>query len=509
MSKLDDFLKEIGLKKDQYHTILNFLEIDWHKSRFMPTDDQFSKIREIVLQHGTGFQLANWIKIQNSIKKYGVASPNSLIEKREKASKKLKNKIERGEHWGGNCKGVNALSESEKKKRLDVLEKSKVSKWGENYKELSTGDKIKITCLKNNSHQNQVEKLKSKILKENPDFTFFNDFNNDRYFRYYLQHIGKLTKVKSLPSGTLVLKKELQLLDLENLYSDFLKNKAHTGKSQYENDLKLFLQSENFSLECNKRSIIKNKELDIYVPSKKVAIEFNGNYWHSDEFLQKDYHLEKTKLCEEQGIRLIHIFEDEWLNKQDICKSIINSALGVNTTTIYARDCRFEKVDSKQGCKFVDENHIQGFVKGGEYFGLFSKKTNELLQLIQIGKSRFKKNEYELYRLCSKKGTRVLGGFSKLLKHQPYDTLYTFIDRHLFTGKGYEKTGWLKLYETPPSYFYTKKGSRENRMNYQKHKLKEKLEIFDSSKTEAENMLINGYHKIYDCGTIKMKWQKE
>ena len=71
------------------------------------------------------------------------------------------------------------------------------------------------------------------------------------------------------------------------------------------------------------RNIIHPYELDIYIPSKKIAIEYNGLIWHSEKFKGKvfNYHLNKTENCEKIGIRLIHIFEDEWNEKKEIIKS--------------------------------------------------------------------------------------------------------------------------------------------------------------------------------------------
>lgn len=505
MGKVQDFLKNINLKRDQYHTVLDYLKIDWHKTRFVPTDQQFDQVRKIVQEHGTGFVLAKWIKEQNSLEKYGVTSPNKLKEKREKSSKILKEKIAQGIRFGGNVKGCNSLSVEERQKRRQELKQVSKERWGENYPDLSTGEKIAITCKKRDSHKNQHQKYKESVLKQNPGYVYFNDYSDDRYFRYYLQTIGKLTDCKSTRQGTLVLKKELESLDLETLYKQFNEDKPVKGKSKYEDSIEEFLKELNFNPMRNTRKILEGKELDLYIPEKSVAIEFNGHYWHSDEFLENDYHLQKTVKCQEKNIRLIQFFEDEWVEKQEICKSIVRGSL-IPVESIYARDCTVEQLDNKIGRKFVDNNHLQSSISGGKYWGLYFK--NELVQVIQLGQSRFKKDEIELLRMCTKLNTRVIGGFSKLLKHQPYNEIYSFIDRRLYDGKGYTKVGWQELYKTKPSYFYVKKGIRESRFKYQKHKLKNLLEVFDENKSESENMYMNGYHRIYDCGTIKMIWKR-
>ena len=55
------------------------------------------------------------------------------------------------------------------------------------------------------------------------------------------------------------------------------------------------------------------------MPKLHIAIEYNGLRWHSEEFNKdKNYHLNKLIKCNEKGIRLIQIFEDEWIEKQEI-----------------------------------------------------------------------------------------------------------------------------------------------------------------------------------------------
>lgn len=78
------------------------------------------------------------------------------------------------------------------------------------------------------------------------------------------------------------------------------------------------------------RTVIKPYELNIYIPEKRLAIEFNGNYWHSTE--QKDYmyHQNKTIACAKQGIRLIHIFEYEWVNNKYKIKAFLNNIMSDN-----------------------------------------------------------------------------------------------------------------------------------------------------------------------------------
>jgi hypothetical protein len=133
----------------------------------------------------------------------------------------------------------------------------------------------------------------------------------------------------------------------------------------------------------NDRNILNGKELDIFIPEKNIAIEFNGLYWHSELFKGKTYHQEKTKLCNSQDIDLIHIFEDDWIYRKEIVKSIISNRIGLIKDKIWARNCRISNVSPQEAKSFLNENHIQGFVGSSIRIGLFH--NGELVSLMTFG----------------------------------------------------------------------------------------------------------------------------
>lgn len=285
------------------------------------------------------------------------------------------------------------------------------------------------------------------------------------------------------------------------IHKDYLSDiEQHSAKinSKFQQEVYDFINMDEAIQDT--RSIIKPYELDIYIPSLKLAIECDGIYWHSKA--DKSYHLMKTKLCEELGIRLIHITDWQWTNKSDIIKSIINSALNRYDIKIYARKCEIKEVNNKDAKIFLNTNHIQGSINASKNIGLFY--NNELVQLISLGKSRYKKNEYELYRMCTKLNTQVIGGFNKLM-NTINEPLISYVDRSLFNGKSYTSTGWTLISETPPSYSYYKQNIRLNRTQTQKSKLPKILTKFDPNLSEKDNMLNNGWDILYDCGTFKFK----
>lgn len=287
----------------------------------------------------------------------------------------------------------------------------------------------------------------------------------------------------------------------------------NTFRSQFENEISLFI-STLISTEVirNSRTVIPPYELDIYVPEHKLAIEANGIFWHSDYHLKNNrYHSLKTRACDDNNIRLIHITDNDWREKQEICKSIIKSALG-QTTKIYARQCKIQKIDNTLYRNFCETNHIQGYSHATTRLGLF--QGDKLVQICSFGGSRFRYGEIELIRSCSLLGTTVVGGLSKLVsffvKEYAITNLVTYCDKHYFTGQGYTNSGWKLISETPPNYWYFKPTDciLHSRLQFQKHKLSKILENFDPTLTETQNMKNNGWYRYFDCGSLKLVYQK-
>lgn len=276
--------------------------------------------------------------------------------------------------------------------------------------------------------------------------------------------------------------------------------RQYTNVSVAENEISDFLNDNNIEHIKSDRKLISPYELDILIPSHNLAIEHHGLYWHKEEQIK---HSKKYEMCKVLGYTCMQFFEDEWKHKQDICKSMILSKLGIYKETIYARKTTSKQIDNYTAKQFLDDNHIQGYAIG-KHYGLFHE--NDLVCMITIGKSRFEKNKTELIRLCTKKNTLVVGGFTKLLKNNTNEEIISYCDKRFSTGNVYESVGGEKLSETSPNYYWVDSKSliRISRFNTQKHKLCSFLkEKYDPTMSESENMYKAGYSKIYDCGNIK------
>ena len=281
----------------------------------------------------------------------------------------------------------------------------------------------------------------------------------------------------------------------------------HTFVSKKETEVADWIRSiYTGTVETSNRSIINPFELDIYIPDKHLAVEFDGMYWHSDRFKEKDYHQNKSILCMEKGVRLIHVPELVWDKRTRFIKSIIKNALGLTENKIYARETQVTEIDSLSYRIFLNENHMQGAIDSKYKYGLLY--NGDLVSVMGFGDSRFKKNEQELHRFCSKLDWNVVGGFQKLLKHSGFHGI-SYVDLNYFDGSGYKEAGFEFVSYTEPSYVWLscETGMIYSRYQTQKHKLEKLLEFFEPTLSETDNMLLNGYIKIYDSGTMKLKYE--
>lgn len=282
---------------------------------------------------------------------------------------------------------------------------------------------------------------------------------------------------------------------------------ASSGPSTPELEILEFVKTLDPEAVGSARDVIPPQELDIYSEKHRIAIEFNGLYFHSELFRDQKYHLGKLLSCREKGVDLIQVFEDEWNDpvKREIVKSIIKARFGKFDRRIYARSTEAAELTAKEARKFFDQNHIQGFASAKMYLGL--KHGGEVVAAMILSSPRSaitkskEKYDLELVRFVSKIGVQVQGGFTKLLHRVKGNRVVTYCDRRLFNAGGYGKCGFVKVRDNAPEYYYVKKQSRLSRHGFRKSNLNEKLTNYDPSATERDNMRANGFYRIYGCGT--------
>jgi len=261
--------------------------------------------------------------------------------------------------------------------------------------------------------------------------------------------------------------------------------------SSGEIEVKEFVQS--LGIETMKKKT-KEYEIDVFVPSLNIGIEYNGVYWHSKQ--NRMYHQKKYLLAKDHGIRLIQMWDLDWINKKQLIKTKITHLLNKSLDKIYARDCIVEKVQSKTLLPFYEQNHIQGGKSGSLSFVLTHE--GEIVAAITISKNKIERFASSIH---------VVGGFSRLLSYVRKELngpIETFAD--LFwsdhTNNQYINNGFNFITITSPNYFWCKNGVMHSRLKFQKHKLQH-FNNFDSKKSESQIMLENGYFRVFDAGNAK------
>lgn len=249
----------------------------------------------------------------------------------------------------------------------------------------------------------------------------------------------------------------------------------------------------------------KNKyELDIYLPEINLGIELNGIWWHSENYKDKNYHYEKTEYFKKLGIRVFHIWEDDWLTKSSIIESQLKHLLDLSQRRIWARKCKVRIIETEELRDFLDKNHIQGFVKSIVKIGLFY--NDELVSIMSFdkyeGRKKMTDKEWNLNRFCNKLDTSVVGGASKLLsffiKRFKPERIISYADKDWSVGSLYEKLGFDRISESRPDYKYIIDGKRTHKSKFRKSNL-------GYTEKESTFMESKGIRKVWDCGKIKFE----
>ena len=307
---------------------------------------------------------------------------------------------------------------------------------------------------------------------------------------------------------------------LSNIAIETNKNMEPTLHSKYELELIEFIK--NYGLECKSdRKILNGKELDIFIPLKNIAIEFNGNKYHTEWFGGKtrQYHLKKTKQCKEKGISLIHIFEDEFVNNKEIVFNKLGHIIGLQKELpkIYGRKCFIKQVNKDIANNFLTKYNIQEYKPSTKHYGAY---YNEQLIAVMCFKIKEFNNNWEMTSFASDYNYICCGVGGKLFKHfiREYNPtiVETFADRrwtideenNLYLQLGFEFDGY-----TPPDYTYYNpkidKYKRFHKFGFRKKLLLKKYpDKLTLEMTETEMVKKLGYDRIWDCGLIKYVWRK-
>jgi ssDNA-binding Zn-finger/Zn-ribbon topoisomerase 1 len=296
----------------------------------------------------------------------------------------------------------------------------------------------------------------------------------------------------------------------DHIYEECGCPKCTSFASKGESEVADWIESLGFSVVRNNRGLLNGRELDVYVPEKKIAVEYNGLYCHCSLFKDKLYHLDKLLLCQDLGIRLIQIWDVEWEKRRNACKDIISFSLGKIDKRIFARQCNIRNVSVQESNIFLDVNHIQGKCQANYRIGLFFED-------ILVGVQCYTENaikKWTLTRTSFLSGYHVIGGISRMfkffVKNKNPDEVIDYTDRRLFIASGHYQMGFIKKCETPPANSLTDGKNLFSRRHYRhwgNRHFKFKMP-WDEALTDTENLANNGWYWIWDCGKIKNVWTR-
>lgn len=279
--------------------------------------------------------------------------------------------------------------------------------------------------------------------------------------------------------------------------------------------------------EARNRTIVKPKELDIYLPDHKLAIEYCGEFWHStgnkeDERKKRKNHIEKYKLCREQGVRLITLWESEWEEHNYAVRRLLRNAVGKSKGKLMARKCELRKATNAEARVFYDRYHPQGGAGSGEHYALFWKGKMVACMRFVLGANDRGAGAANRVWTLGRYATRitVAGAASRLFKAfvQEYNppVVKSFSDNRFFEGGMYEQLGFVLEAEVTEDYqVWSPKIGMRPKSHYQRRQLPKRLqehgssEVFDPEidpRTEAEMTYLMGARRLYDCGKKRWLW---
>ena len=385
-------------------------------------------------------------------------------------------------------------------------------------------DKVLVTCPIHGDFEQMIQShIKGqgcpKCYLENKKFSGSQHLDSENWIEKFKNVHGDIYDYKFPPSYNQYSNIEcfckkcgnkFDIIPYAHLVGKYKCKKCFPGNvSSYELELQTFLSEIGISYNSSlKPDFLSGKELDIFIPEYNIAIEFNGSYWHSDVFLDKWYHFDKWKACNENGIKLLNIWEHYWIipEKKDIYKSKVKHLLGIDTR-IFARKCLIKFIHKDVAIDFIRNNHLEGFnipYKNSKYIGLFYK--DKLLMVAIYGEffeQSSKVFKWKLQRISTLLGYTVIGGVSKLSKFIKNDIGDFIFQVTLDTGGTIIFNKNIERKDVSLRYWWIKSNIALSRNSSQLNILKNKKDWIEGY-TEQSYMEKNGFSKIYDSGVVSI-----
>lgn len=428
------------------------------------------------------------LRDENNIEKYGVKSPmqrEEIVEKKRKTSlekygfdhpcksESVKNKIfdTNFERYGVKCPSQNKIIQ-------EKIQKTNIKKYGG----------ISSFCskeIRNKSEQTMFKKYGFEFSNQIKDF---HDQIIEHGLKTRIDKIkNKYSNIQKIIGTTYTVKCDNGCehnfeIDSINFYQRIRYNtiictvcnpidKLSSGK---EIEFIKFI-TDNYSGETIKNSrILDGKEIDIFLPELEIGFEFNGLYWHSDEFKDNNYHKNKIDLAKLMKIKLFHIYEDGWIYKKNIIKNDILRLLRLSKEVINIFEC-----DNELSNLYVSKTNLHGYGKSNINISA-SNSDNEIVSMMSIKRM---KNNYEIVRLTGDDYFDEL--FKYFIDNYKPKTIFGSVNKDWDIYDFYERNNFIMESETEPNYQYLLKGN---------HRV-----------SEIDILLEKQIPKIFDSGKINYK----
>ena len=504
----------------------------WRNRTSKEKETLFNKAKKTsIMRYGSDNPVKNTViqeKIkQTNLKKHGVEYPLQ--------SKKIQDKIKQT-----NLKNHGVEYPLQSKKIFEKTMQTSIEKYdglmtharkllyekynGNPFSDNAVREKIKTTLIKNYGVDHpskspelilkRTEKYYKKYKRYNPAQLHLSDevwsiLQDKELFSKIYNEKGLIGTTKFLKTSDGLIAK----------YVDKHKLKRRGYRSSYENSISEFLKSLNIIFIQDNRTICKeyNKklyEIDFVIPDKKICIEFNGLYYHSEISgnKQKNYHKMKLDACEKKGYQLITIFEDEFLDNSELVYNMLKNKLGISEKGVFGRKCIIKEIAWKETKEFLDKHHVQkaGNITKNNIAAIYK---NKIVAVMSFGLNISDKKLMEIKRYATN-GKNNPGVASKLFnyflnKYNP-DKVLSYADRRWSQGNLYYKLGFKLDKTVPPNYWYLENYYiRLHRSNFTKGRIRKKFNLDkDYVFKEVEFMNEHGYDRIWDCGNLRFIYEK-
>lgn len=479
----------------------------------------------------------------SSLKKYGTENPNDLEHIKEKIKETNLSKYGKKSYLATDeCRaktkkmamemyGVDHFSKAEE--MINKAKETSIKKYGSLFQKTKEWkDKVKNVCLQKYgvdsvAKVDEIKKrkvnalierygvdspLKNATIKEKAKKTLNKNYGVDSALKSPIL-LGRMKKtcLEKYGEDHAMRNGEVKMRSMQTRLDKYGTLIANLGKTQRE--MTTWLNSLGFDFKPDV-AILEGKELDLYDPEKKIALEFCGLYWHNEnspEPRTRSYHYDKWKRCRDNGIQLLTIFDDEWRDRRRVCESLILSKLGVFERRLQGRKCEVKEISKDDMKSFCDLHHLQGANKLSRVcFGLFH--GDEMVGAADLGNHhrRKEKGSVVLTRLCFMPGVNVVGGAGKLFRactewcaSNEIEKIVSWSDNRYSDGGVYERLGFKRSADLPPDYCYVNMKNPKRRISKQSQS-KKKSEC-PPDMTELEWANSRGLSRIWDCG--KVRWE--